>query len=147
MEGTPPAIWTHINKAYDAMESTAQDGVYEGFVTKLLTEDLKIPVPYYGKVLRLLTNMGCIEQLQRGGGTSPSRWRLQTKPTLELFERAAEFTPGAKSATLQAKDEVLNRVSALERRLDGVDVKQALFDLQKQLNELQDHTHEGAAVP
>lgn len=138
MEGTPPAIWAHLTKAYDAMEEKATDGVYEGFVTKLLTIELSIPVPYYGKVLRLLAAMGCIEQLQRGGGTSPSRWKLHKKPVIEDFNKVVETSPGAalSSSRQQIDGAIDNRVRVLEQRLEGVDVKQALFDLQKQINEL-----------
>lgn len=147
MEGTPPAIWVHISTVYDAMEKAAEDGVYQGFTTKLVTRDLNIPVPYYGKILSILIDMGCIEQEQRGGGTSPSRWRLQAKPDLETFSRVYEATPNAKAP--QARMTVVEeRLQALEARLSGLDVKQALTDLSLEVQEVKgkQHSHEGAAV-
>jgi hypothetical protein len=59
--------------------------VYEGFLTRLF-QDLSLATPYYTTVMRRLRTMGCVQQLSRGGGNSPSRWELVTEPTWEKFE-------------------------------------------------------------
>jgi hypothetical protein len=59
--------------------------VYEGFLTQLITQQLNLSVPYYTSVRQALINMGCIKQLRRGGGSSPSQWEMITEPTVEAF--------------------------------------------------------------
>lgn len=97
-EATLPVLFYHAKAVYDEMlnQSTMQtyrDGgeekeavVYEGFLTKLITEDLHLSVPYYSSVLAALKKMGCAAQLRRGGSTSPSQWQLFTEPTEALFK-------------------------------------------------------------
>jgi hypothetical protein len=60
--------------------------VYEGALTELITKELYLPVPYYTHVTRKLKAMGCIKQLRRGGGASPSQWQLLTAPTEKLWQ-------------------------------------------------------------
>lgn len=112
-EGAPPALFEHCVNTYRVMLAEAkpvtQMGtaltaaerggetvvdlqghgneimVYEGFFTQLVTSKLNLSVPYYTTVRRALMNMGCIRQLKRGGGTSPSQWELIYEPTLDAF--------------------------------------------------------------
>jgi hypothetical protein len=96
-----PALFDHCCRAYKAMlaESKAVIGqyagdskdeqqhvvVYEGFLTQLITGELNLSVPYYTSVRKALIQMGCIRQLRRGGGTSPSQWEMIHEPTVEAF--------------------------------------------------------------
>jgi hypothetical protein len=59
--------------------------VYEGHLTKLFA-GLGKATPYYTTVMTALKQMGCVEQLRRGGGSASSRWILRYEPTLEMFE-------------------------------------------------------------
>lgn len=93
-----PAIYEHCQNVYRQMESEAKlhaseykdetfpnaKLVWEGHLTKLFNR-LHLSVPYYTSVTRELKRMGCIKQLRRGGGNSPSQWLIMTEPTEELF--------------------------------------------------------------
>ena len=61
--------------------------VYEGFLTQLITQELRLSVPYYTSVRKALINMGCVRQLKRGGGTSPSQWEMIKEPSEDAFRR------------------------------------------------------------
>lgn len=62
--------------------------VWEGFLTRFITEELHLSVPYYTSVTQALKRMGCVRQLRRGGGSSPSLWELLTEPTEGLFNNS-----------------------------------------------------------
>src|SRR4051794_10906529 len=94
-----PVLFLHCRQVYDAMMQQAfktgggetTDGpepemvVYEGRLVQLITRDLHLSVPYYSHVRTALMRMGCIRQLRRGGGGSPSQWELIHELTEELF--------------------------------------------------------------
>jgi hypothetical protein len=92
-----PAIFGHCEKVYDLMRSQAEpvevEGtriiVWQGFLTHLIGEQLNMPTPYYTSIRNNLVRMGCVKQLQRGGGNSPSQWEMVRKPTPELFREKA----------------------------------------------------------
>lgn len=92
-ETAPPRLFEHCSSVFEAMKRDSKpqslEGhhalVYEGFLTRLF-QDLSLATPYYTTVMRRLRTMGCVQQLSRGGGNSPSRWELVTEPTWEKFE-------------------------------------------------------------
>jgi hypothetical protein len=124
-----PAIYEHCCNTYKAMlqeaTSIASTGgtiiVYEGFFTALITQKLRLSVPYYGRIRDLLVDMGCVKQLKRGGGTAPSQWEIITEPTREAFLLAHKIEGPRKESQLGVTNA---RVSALEKQLS-----QALGDL------------------
>jgi hypothetical protein len=144
----PPAIWLHVQKVYEAMEKESFDVYddiegggtkapykrYEGFTSHLFQE-LGIAVPNYGPVLDLLRAMGCITQERRGGGPSPSVWRLWKRPTPEDFERAHKTMPQAQIKVRKEQHEE-QRILDLQKQLGGLDVPKALIELQSQINVL-----------
>lgn len=115
-----PAMFDHCMNVYNKMREQAvvtevADGermlVWEGFLTKL-TRGLGLSTPYYTTVKRDLVRMGCMQQLRRGGGSSPSQWELKHKPTQELFHNAA-----GKLSKPTAFDTVNQRLTDLHERL------------------------------
>jgi hypothetical protein len=100
--------------------------VYEGFLTKLVTEELHLSVPYYTTVMRALKKMGCVRQVRRGGSTSPSQWQLYFEPTENLFTEKAGVSNKRNTQTTrleQCEDSIqaLNRrVSTLEQALQNL---------------------------
>ena len=144
----PPAIWHHVLRVYDAMAEQAKevaiedDGqstyfespatMYEGFTSHLFQE-LGIAVPNYGPVLDLLREMGCITQERRGGGPSPSVWRLWKRPTLEDFERAHVTVPRVEAKVRKQQHEE-QRITDIQKQLGGIDIPRAIADLQNQIN-------------
>lgn len=95
-EGAPPKLFEHCITVFEQMKressATEIEGshalVYEGFLTRLFS-GLELATPYYTSVMQMLRKMGCVRQLSRGGGASPSKWELLEEPTLELFEASA----------------------------------------------------------
>lgn len=117
-----PALFEHCLTVYAAMEEQGslgpirsmdnQEGlVYEGFLTHLITEEAHLSLPYYTKVTGKLKAMGCIQQLRRGGSSSPSRWLLHHQPTMELYDETDD-APGKKQRT--------DRLDTLEQQLRDI---------------------------
>ena len=127
-EDAPSALYLHSIKVYEEMYKNAKrvqaDGhttmvMYEGMFTKLVTETLGLPVPYYTKIRASLMAMGCIRPLRRGGGTSPSQWELITSPTPELWADLEVVTPpqGLDAQLLQMLSDLSRRTLRVERAL------------------------------
>src|SRR2546428_7927234 len=95
--GVLPQVFYHCRTVYDAMRADARiqvdsEGrfiIWEGFLTKLV-ENVGLAMPYYTEVRKHLTRMGCLRQLRRGGGSTPSQWEVIRRPTRELFLNALE---------------------------------------------------------
>lgn len=121
-EQVMPALYHHAVRVYAAMSEKATmvhaDGdsstvmlVFEGFLTHLF-EQLNLSVPYYTTVRQALLRMGCIRQLKRGGGNSPSQWELICEPTREAFGET-----GARKPRRTRVDVLEHQVLDLQREL------------------------------
>lgn len=91
--------------------------VWEGFFTKLITEEMGLSVPYYTVVRRELIRMECIRQLRRGGGSSPSQWELLREPTEELWHSA----PPKRMLTNSKQDQTQGQVGDLNKRVERLE--------------------------
>jgi hypothetical protein len=128
----PPKLLEHCSAVFEKMKSEAKprtvEGdhalVYEGFLTHLITQDLHLATPYYTSVMNRLKKMGCVRQLSRGGGPSPSIWELITEPTLDAFEAAEATRSKPKQDWRGQTDDVmkamLNRIDTLEDQMATV---------------------------
>jgi len=127
-EEAPPRLFEHCLSVFAAMKRQAApttiEGqhalVYEGFLTRLFSE-LQLATPYYTSVMQRLRKMGCVRQLSRGGGNSPSRWELIKDPEWDVFAEAEQrrLQSSTKLGQLQGQVEALNRrVGDLEATLD-----------------------------
>lgn len=130
-----PAIYRNCVDAYEMMKAEANprevkgEGrmlVWEGFFTKLISDRLNLSTPYFTQVRTNLTRMGCIQQLQRGGGASPSQWQLITPPTPELFRE--------KAPKRSQRDQQLEELRGM------------VFDLDRKYNELERLFHQAIAL-
>jgi hypothetical protein len=79
----------HMQRFYDLLDSKAENSdeggrVYTGQITADFNS-LELPSPYYSRMTRVLQQMGCMTQLQRGGRANPSRWALHFRPTEESY--------------------------------------------------------------
>ena len=125
-----PALYKRCRETYKAMakesESDGEYLTYEGFITRLITKDLGYSNAYYSHIRNTLVKMGCIEQLVRGGATTPSVWRLFKEPTMELYDKAGLIVTTPKQQRLkdmnarilaleEAYDELKERVDKLEQ--------------------------------
>jgi hypothetical protein len=106
----PPAAFAHLCAVYDAMKAEAvrtEEGlVYEGFMTKLVLERLRLAIPYYTTVTQALKGMDCAQQLKRGGSSSASRWVLKDEPTLEAYKKWEVVRDSAKRSPSTSKSAV-----------------------------------------
>ncbi len=124
-----PSLYEHCVSVYDGMfekadleqleagnnaEEVQEILVYTGFLTRLITKDLHLSVPYYTSTTRRLKAMDCIRQLRRGGSTTPSRWAVLQPPTLEAFNRTRD------KGTTQRKP-IDQQISDLSKRLSVVE--------------------------
>ena len=126
---TPTSLYLHCQSAYSGMLRQAKgvvvqkEGdpdkadlgtmvVWEGFLTRFITEELHLSVPYYSSVTQALKRMGCIRQLRRGGGSSPSQWELKHEPTEDLFNN-----------TLPKKSLILTPLQQLQKQVNDQEVR------------------------
>lgn len=128
----PVALYLHCTQTYEKMFEHAAKKVddkgediivYEGMLTRLITQELYLPTPYYSLITQALKRMRCIRQLRRGGGSAPSQWELIQHPTEDLFNNALPTKKPGKSKHEMLQDQVssLNtRVLALETVLEKV---------------------------
>ena len=125
----PPKLFLHCSAVFERMRAEAKPTeiesmhalVYEGFLTRLITQDLHLATPYYTSVMHMLKKMGCVRQLTRGGGPSPSTWELIQEPTWELYEAAEEAKPKPRNdwrgQTEDVQRQLLERVAQLEDQM------------------------------
>jgi hypothetical protein len=122
-----PALFEHCVKVYEAMvqhsgvsfdaDATTSARVYEGHLTRLFGE-LGLSTPYYTSVRRKLVQMGCIDQVRRGGGNAPSRWILRKPPTAELWNSATTLRR-PKTDKLAQLEQRVNDLSRTVSELHG----------------------------
>jgi hypothetical protein len=99
--------------------------VWEGMLTKFVTADMNLSVPYYTFMTRAMKKMGCIRQLRRGGGTSPSQWQLVREPTEADFTKYSSETLDANHITPRKRqsmqEELRDQIANLNNRLSVVE--------------------------
>jgi hypothetical protein len=124
----PPKLFEHCSVIYEGMKKTARgvqvEGtyalVYEGYLTRLFA-DKQLAMPYYTAVMRRLKAMGCVRQLSRGGGSSPSRWELLNEPSFDDFDLIETVRRENDTQLGQVKGTVkilARRLQALEERFE-----------------------------
>jgi hypothetical protein len=128
---TDPAVFFHAETVYQAMFDRAKtqllDGVtrglvYEGFLTTLIKDDLHLSSPYYSSVTSVLKRMGCIEQLRRGGSSTPSQWLLHHAPTIELYaKRVGSLKPRPKYVTEEQALQITQRIKDISDRVNRIE--------------------------
>lgn len=129
-----PALFMHCCTVWDEMNAKAEDTVYEGqpvrmyegYLTRLF-EGLHLSVPYYSSVMRMLKQMDCVRQLQRGGGGSKSKWAVMQRPTEDLW-KAAQGPTGTKKKVAKDsewKDSIVQMLNDMRKRVENLE--RALF--------------------
>ena len=125
-----PALYKRCRETYKAMaresESDGEYLTYEGFITRLITDDLGYSNAYYSHIRNTLIKMGCVEQLVRGGATTPSVWRLFKEPTMELYEKAGLIVATPREQRLK---DINTRLITLEEAYD--DLEERIKKLEK----------------
>jgi hypothetical protein len=119
----PPMLYTHCCNLYQAMyehaNTSEREGViYTGSLTTLV-EAVGIASAHYTPVTRKLKSMGCMRQLERGGGGKPSMWLLIHAPTPESY-RSTPFNSDG-SGPKSANDQLAQMVRDLDRRMTAIE--------------------------
>jgi hypothetical protein len=109
-----------VQELYPNSEDSVEGLVYEGFLTKLF-ESLSLAVPYYTTIIRELKRMGCVEQLRRGGSTTPSRWQLLKDPSPELAATDVPVKPITKAQKQARADVQDQQIRGLSKRIDDLE--------------------------
>ena len=141
-DSTQPKLRSYCAALYERFldESSKDDEtgytVWRGHFTKT-ARAIGIPDGTYRRVMDALHELGCIEQVERGfRGNNSSAIILHGAPTQEVWDRVGS---GRKPLTRPDAPAILSRrVEDIERRLEGLDIKQALVDLQQQIRSLRD---------
>jgi hypothetical protein len=112
-------VWKEMKA--QSRENDEGDHVYEGHLTKLIMQDCGLAQPLYTSVRGQLMNMGCIEQIRRGGGGSMSKWKVLKEPTEDDFREAKALRKpltGKLSIVEQQLRDLNRRVIRAEARLE-----------------------------
>jgi len=121
MPDTMPMMFDHCCLVYNTMKKSAKniDGhlVWEGFLTRLINEELNFATPYYTSIRKELRRMGSVHQLRRGGSSTPSQWELLRPPTVELYQHS----PQRRSDHVTILDSIDQRVVDLTKRVDTLE--------------------------
>lgn len=143
MTPTPPLkLHSYCAALYDRfyeeseVDTETKLRLWRGHVTKT-AKDVGLPNGTYRRVLDALTELKCIEQIERGfRGNAFSVIVLHRAPTPEVWDQQIR---GRNPLTRPESSAILSRrLEDLERRLNGIDLKKALVDLQQQISKLQD---------
>lgn len=122
----PPKAYVHACDVWTLMKQEARQAsegwVWEGTTTGLF-DRLDKGRALYTQVMTKLQEMGCVEQLRRGGGPQPSIWLVLKAPKLDDFYAAPskvktpkQARPGQVSANDNAQQlrDVNRRLTAVE---------------------------------
>lgn len=124
---------------YEALEANSKvvEGVrqWEGRYTDLFT-GLGISNAHYSRVSSTLQEIGAIEILRRGARGTTTLIALHRKP--DVSDLTGGVGTDAPSLTRpSALDTLTQRVSQLERRLDGIDLKAYITSTERRFQELE----------
>ena len=130
-------MFSYALALYEAMEKEADDGVYEGKVVETFNR-LRISGAHYTPLFTSLKELGCIELLERGVRGRPTRYRLHGPPREDAYENRyqAGLTNEPSPATLFLS-ELEQRVSNIERRLEGLDIKGIVVNYEERIGKLE----------
>jgi hypothetical protein len=118
-----PIRYRHAVSLYEELERRATDGQFVGSKTEAFRA-IGVSQTHYSFLFSKLTEMGCIEQLQRGSQSQPTIIALRKAPTEADFETAyiSRLTKPTRYDTIESRLDLLEgRLDNLESRLRGVE--------------------------
>ena len=126
------ALYEHMNKMYLYLDDNATENVFEGSKVEAFRA-LKISQAYYTPVFDSLTELGCIEQVQRGNSGRPSRIVLHKPPDLDEFnERYTKLL-----TTPKPHDTLQQQIDDVRRRLPDIDLNSYIVSLDNRLTDIE----------
>jgi hypothetical protein len=121
-------MFEHCRTVYEGMLAVSAEGngthVYRGFLSTLIHRELGLPLSYYTEIKGVLEQLGCIEQVKRGGGTTPSEWKLYGPPDPYLFEQIRGPTQRRRAGSISMMEQ---SILSLNTRLIEVERQVALL--------------------
>lgn len=135
MQSPVPGYALELYKLMEANAENTSDGyaVFTGSISKMY-DGLGISKQHYTRIMMALVEAGAIQYMQRGNVRQPTVLRLYGEPTLlklvEVLEINTQFRREKKSVLEQ-------RVDALERSVAGLNVKEALLNLDNRVKEIE----------
>lgn len=131
-----PKLFDHIVATYDELAKHAldKDGklTFEGSKVEAY-RSVNLSQSYYTPIFDALTEMGCIEQVQRGFARTPSVIVLHKRPVLSEFEGMYRgvLTKPTKLDTLR------QQIENLDRRLPSIDLNGYILSLDQRLSDIE----------
>lgn len=146
MSGRTPAILGHAQTLYDAMLAESQPydkggHLYTGYLTETFGKT-GLATPAYTKCLRLMRQMECVTQIERGARGKQSVWHLRDRPTEALY---ADINPEALNGSNELAKQiaanhslVMQQIRSLTRRVSSLEglaneLREQLLTLQAKL--------------
>lgn len=129
---TEPAISRYARLFYDELHARSENNIFVGSITKAWAS-IGASNSYYTKVRAVLLKQECITIEARGAGGSPTVVRLLRPPEILLPEDLTTEREAARLSAAQAE----KRIEALEKRLKGVNITEALRDIETRLSKLE----------
>jgi hypothetical protein len=131
----PVPVTERATMLYDHLDSKAvdEDGgrFFRGSIVAAYDE-LGISHSHYSTVQRLLVVSGAMELIQRGARGIESVYLLHGRPDPDKLRKLSLTKPDNR-ATVALEQ----RVADIQRQIGGLDIVQALADLEKRLGELE----------
>lgn len=132
---TQDTLLLYCQRVYDALAEEATTGengalIWEGRIVEAFGK-LRISNAHYSRVMGTLQEVGAIEQLQKGARGVPSVYALHFRPEVEVPTGESPLTKPTNF------DKLASRVTGLERRLDGIDLKVLLANLESRVKRLE----------
>ncbi len=129
----------HAQKLYDAMANQAVENTYTGSLIEVYTST-GISRSHYGRLWATLRDANSIVILRKGRRALPAVVRLVRRPTEEdvlHFTKNEDLTDSREDAIVSLQ----HRVATLEGRLRGLDVVEAIRNLDGRIVRLEGEVH------
>lgn len=130
-----PKLVANCSALYRAMERQANaEGLWEGKIISLAMS-IGIAMGSYSRVVNTLRRLGCVELIEQGSRGKPSIYRMVKPPTQEVWESSAPDR--TEDLTRPPSLDILSaQVEDLKRQLGGINVVEALAELEQQVKDL-----------
>lgn len=129
----------YCENLYDALAKTATRKygfklLWEGKIVELYS-GLSFSNSHYSKIINTLQETGCVEIIRRGSRGSLHQMALYERPTAEILSLSHGLTSRLTNPT--PYDRLSQRVSTLEGRLEGIELKTLLANYHKRISQLE----------
>lgn len=119
------SIREYAATVFDAIKADAdRDGLWTGNLTEVIGKNA--PIAHYSRIRDVLKRSGAMEQVRRGGGSSPSIWQIVDR---DIDLATAPLRGKAPSPGMDGVSKTERRLQALEDSIGDLDVKMAIADL------------------